>query len=76
MFSQYYPGPPNESDDTEKFRKYWFVQCLKEIKKLNPNSIAFPHGIGAGLAQGNWEFRYNAIKALGNSIPMVTIYKI
>nr|QBK85739.1 MAG: uracil-DNA glycosylase [Marseillevirus LCMAC101] len=56
LYAQKRPGKPKGSDSAEK-REEWFSECLdripKKYKKLK--SIAFPHGIGCGLANGNWE---------------------
>jgi O-acetyl-ADP-ribose deacetylase (regulator of RNase III) len=54
LFGQYYPGNP-DSHETECMRKWWFFTGLKEISKIqNIETIAFPYGIGCGLAGGNW----------------------
>ena len=56
LYAQKRPGKPKGSDNAEQ-REEWFAECLERIpkkyKKLK--SIAFPHGIGCGLAGGNWE---------------------
>jgi len=56
LYAQKSPGKPKGSDNAEK-REEWFSECLDRIsrkyKKLK--SIAFPHGIGCGLAGGDWE---------------------
>lgn len=56
LYAQKGPGKPKENDNAES-REEWFAKCLDRIprkyKKLK--SIAFPHGIGCGLAGGKWE---------------------
>lgn len=55
MFAQMYPGKAKYNNDTTKYREIWFEKCLQEISKLkNLKSVAFPHGIGCGLAKGDW----------------------
>lgn len=44
--------------DSEERRLAAFQQCLDQITKIpdiSGKSVAFPHGIGCGLAGGNWE---------------------
>ena len=53
MFAQYYPNKPSENDTCEQ-RKNWFVECLENIVEGYDGDIAFPFGIGCGLAAGNW----------------------
>lgn len=58
LIAQYYPGKANENSliDSAKVREGYFWQCLREIAKIEKlKSIAFPVGIGCGMAQGNWE---------------------
>lgn len=68
MYSQYGPGKslkdfpaseaehgkPNSFNDSYELRKKWFADCLLEISKLKPISIALPFNIGCGLAGGKW----------------------
>ena len=55
MFSQYYPGGPNEKDN-QQIREVYFKACLSKIEKLpNLYEIAFPYKIGCGLAGGDWD---------------------
>lgn len=79
MFSQRYPGKPNGTDDTYEMRKKWFQECLGRIslKFKNLKSIAFPYGIGCGLAQGIWR-EYEAMivdfaKHLGEDVDVQLI---
>ncbi len=56
LYAQKSPGKPKGRDNAEQIEE-WFAECLERIpkkyKKLK--SIAFPLGIGCGLAGGNWE---------------------
>jgi O-acetyl-ADP-ribose deacetylase (regulator of RNase III) len=60
--AQYYPGKPKFPTgkvDGHEARKRYFKECLNKIaveiiKPFKPKSIAFPYGIGCGLAGGNW----------------------
>lgn len=58
MLAQYYPGSSRYPRDSEERRLAAFQQCLDQIVQI-PNisgkCIAFPYGIGCGLAGGNWE---------------------
>lgn len=49
-------------DDTPANRERWFAECLEELAqqlfRKGVTSVAFPHGIGCGLANGDW-FRYS-----------------
>ena len=41
--------------DGSKARKRYFFQCLTHIAEIpDLKSIAFPYGIGCGLAGGSW----------------------
>jgi len=69
MLAQYYPGKPRfypeksrsypgHTRDSEERRLQAFQQCLDQIAQIpdiSGKSIAFPYGIGCGLAGGNWE---------------------
>jgi O-acetyl-ADP-ribose deacetylase (regulator of RNase III) len=54
-----YPGQqPKYSRDSEERRLAAFQQCLDriaEIPNISGKTVAFPYGIGCGLAGGNWE---------------------
>lgn len=54
MYAQYYPGGP-KGNDSDELREKSFACCLNQIAKIDGlKSIAFPHSIGCGLAQGYW----------------------
>ena len=54
-YAQKYPGRPTHYE-TKEIRLDWFLECLRRIALIdNLESVAFPYGIGCGLAGGNWE---------------------
>jgi len=58
MLGQVWPGSPKYPEDRTdgfKAREEYFARCLMEIAKLQPESLAFPYGIGCGAAGGEWE---------------------
>lgn len=74
MFGQYKPGVHGPDDSAEQ-RIEWFKLCLEDIKKLELKSIAFPFGIGCGLAGGNWKeyFKMLIQFAISNPNTFVTV---
>ena len=73
MFAQYFPGKP-QNEDTYEARKEWFQMCLNRIAKIKGlKSIAFPHGIGCGLAGGKWGDYEKMIVKWAETIPDVQI---
>ena len=80
MFAQVYPGPPKDPNDPiDGFtaRKKYFIQCLKQIADMIPQKsrIAFPAGIGCGLAQGDPKFYEAALNKFAINFD-VTLYQI
>lgn len=62
MMGQIFPGKPKFLNDCSKSREKFFHKCLIKIAKIeNLESIAFPSGIGCGLAGGNWNYYYNTL---------------
>ena len=84
MFAQYGMSKPNSYgqktiDDSFEKRLEWFNQCLLEIEKLKPKSLAFPYKIGCGLAYGNWlKDYYPALKKFSKKNPdiLIKLYKL
>lgn len=68
MFSQKYPSKPTQYE-TSLYRSILFKECLNEIIQTFPNGIpiAFPYGIGCGLAGGDWDNYYNMIEEFSNN---------
>lgn len=61
MFAQYHKGTPRGKRDTAEMRREWFQDCLNVISSHSGiQEIAFPYGIGCGLAGGSW-FDYLAM---------------
>jgi O-acetyl-ADP-ribose deacetylase (regulator of RNase III) len=58
LFAQYYPGKSKYASDSREKRLQWFAECLKKLTeecvRLSVKSVAVPHLIGCGLAQGRW----------------------
>ncbi len=74
-FGQYYPGKPKYREQ-EKKRYRWFLNCLKLIEstfKNNTVSIAYPYKIGCGMAGGNWDLYYDAIKKCDEKNSNITL---
>lgn len=86
MYAQYFPGRCHlkKGPDIETYDKRlrWFKQCLNELgKRIRKDStIAFPYGIGCGLAGGRWDDYYRLIEEFveqfGHMIQYVKIFKI
>ncbi len=78
MFAQFNPGKPHKADDPHdgyQARKKYFIECMKAIDALKPSSVAMPHGIGCGLAGGDWEFYEKVITKFSKSFDIV-LYKL
>ncbi len=69
FLSQYYPGAPREATDSREQRLKWFKTCLERVGSIdNLKSVAFPYGIGCGLAKGRWEDYEKAIIKWSKSV--------
>lgn len=78
IVGQQKPGKPS-GNDSEARRLRWFKSGLEEISEIEGIvSIAFPFGIGSGLAGGNWEYYEKMIQdfAVNNPNIKVFIYKL
>jgi O-acetyl-ADP-ribose deacetylase (regulator of RNase III) len=75
---QKYPGSPKYSNDGYYMRKEWFKKALDKILEIEDlESIAFPYGIGCGLAGGNWNDYKEMIKQFASKCNAeVYIYKL
>ncbi len=76
IVGQINPGKPSGNDSAQN-RLQFFEKGLESIPK-NIKSIAFPMGIGCGLAGGNWNDYFALIKKFKQSRPetKITIYKL
>jgi hypothetical protein len=57
MLAQDLPGkPPTHNGESSQQRHLWFQQCLHAMEAVGSelHSVAFPYGIGCGLAGGDW----------------------
>ena len=68
LYAQGHPGGPSLAESSP-LRLLWFESCIAEVLKLAPPSIAFPHGIGCGIANGNWPAYRSIISGLARSLP-------
>ncbi len=76
IVGQINPGKPSVGDSSEN-RLHFFEKGLESIPR-GIKSIAFPMGIGCGLAGGNWNNYLNLIKQFKQNRPetRITIYKL
>lgn len=77
MFAQYLPGKGKPSANQAMKRLAWFKQCLKELTKLNIQSVAMPYKIGCGAAGGDWPSYKRTLErfAIASKIKVV-LYRI
>ncbi len=72
------PGKATKKESAEK-REGWFQSGLDLISQIDYlDSVAFPYGIGSGLAGGNWENYYGMIYEFARANPdvKVVIYRL
>lgn len=70
FFAQYEAGPPsrNLNPDTMKMRMLWFKICLDKLQKVSGlHRVAFPAGIGCGIAGGDWRDYGSMIKVFAEN---------
>ena len=71
LMGQLYPGGfwDDMQEDSEERRHKFFHRGLVNLAKVpNLNSVAFPAGIGCGLAGGDWEWYLGTIKNFAKHI--------
>lgn len=74
MIAQYYPGKAYRANDGPLARLNAFRTCLLEIGKiLNLQSVAFPFGIGCGLAGGKWSDYLPLLEDFSKKHPAVIV---
>lgn len=86
LFAQYTHGKPGAYKDpletgildSHADRVVYFRQCLTELSKLNPTSVAFPYKIGCGLAGGDWSVYEKILQEWSSENPsiLIKIYKL
>ena len=66
LLGQYFPGSVryfNSKKDGIKARQNYFYQGLWKIAQIpSLESVAFPHGIGCGVAGGDWDTYYRILQ--------------
>lgn len=67
--------------ETAALREQWFSECLVELavqlRELDVQTVAFPHGIGCGLAGGDWLIYSEMIESWADTVPYrVQIFKL
>jgi hypothetical protein len=55
-------GRPADHADSRAARAEWFARSLEQLGRLGLESVAFPHGVGCGLAGGDWTVYRAAIE--------------
>lgn len=55
-------GRPANHADSRAARANWFDRGLEQLGRLGLESVAFPHGVGCGLAGGDWTVYRAAIE--------------
>mmetsp|Transcript_14952 Transcript_14952/g.45725 ORF Transcript_14952/g.45725 Transcript_14952/m.45725 type:complete len:317 (-) Transcript_14952:141-1091(-) len=84
FFSQWEMGPalkynrvsaPAGVQDSAEQREVWFKECLNALGEHEhlPDSVAFPHQIGCGLAGGSWNAYERMIRQFASRNPQVTV---
>jgi hypothetical protein len=66
-------GRPTGHTDTAASRIGWFRDGLAEIEALDLPCVAFPHGVGCGLAGGDWELYRVEIEELARRAPSTAV---
>lgn len=74
LFGQRHKSVPNSSDDTYEMRMKWFKSALEAVACIpDVESVAFPHGIGCGMAGGKWEDYYAMITEWSERHPKISV---
>lgn len=72
--------PESAVVETFESRELWFATCLdalgKHVDTLDAPVIAFPHGIGCGLAGGDWSHYKKMIEAFALSHPHARVITV
>ena len=79
LYGQLRPGRPSPGPDSAQARLKAFASGLDEITELpDLKSVAFPCGIGCGMARGNWVEYLRLLEAFADKVAKrgvpVTLY--
>lgn len=73
LLAQDQPGKSSRQE-TQEQREKWFFDGLAQIERIDGlESIAFPYGIGCGLAGGNWSVYFSMISAFNKRNPQIKV---
>ena len=86
LFAQWRPGkiragyfscyPGSDPPETSEQRQAWFQMCLDELALRLVGrrvTVAFPYGIGCGLAGGNWEVYRGMLEVFDKNNPEIDV---
>jgi len=78
FYGQYHPGKAKHRSDTKGQRLEWLISSMDRfVTDCTPSELALPHGIGCGLAGGDWEIYYDALKKFaGDRKLRIRLYKL
>ena len=77
LYAQVFPGGPGKEGDSIKERESYFLKCLMALGRVkNIKEVAFPYGIGCGLAKGDWETYANMIEEFADNHDHIKVFVI
>ena len=75
LYGQDAPGKASVAAETKAQRLTWFTNALLQLADVpNLRSVAFPHGIGCGLAGGSWAQYEAALVEFAVLVPETEVY--
>lgn len=75
LYGQDAPGKASAAAETKAQRLTWFQNALLQLADVpNLKSVAFPHGIGCGLAGGTWAQYEAALVEFAAHVPTTEVY--
>ena len=75
LYGQDAPGKASVAAETKAQRLTWFTNALLQLADVpNLKSVAFPHGIGCGLAGGSWAQYEAALVEFAVLVPTTEVY--
>jgi O-acetyl-ADP-ribose deacetylase (regulator of RNase III) len=75
LYGQDAPGKASVAAETKAQRLTWFTNALLQLADVpNLKSVAFPHGIGCGLAGGSWAQYEAALETFVALVPKTEVY--